>query len=699
MRLLMAILLIPSTLAAAERPYDIRNVGVYREAGRFGGWPANHGIWSWGNEILVGFSAAWYQKQNPEIHQYDRSKPEEPRLARSTDGGLTWAIEAPASLLPPEQGGKAVTELKEPMDFSAPGFAMTLRFVDINAGGSRLFYSTDRGHTWRGPYAFPLFGQKGVAARTDYIVLGRAEAIVFLTAAKTNGKEGRPFAARTQDGGLNWEFLSWIGPEPTGFAIMPSALRLAANEFLVSVRCKDGERDWIDLYYSADGAKSWTWRSRTAETSSGKSGNPPGMVRLEDGRVVLTYGRRALPYGMAARISTDQGKTWGEEIVLRDDGAAWDLGYPRTAVRPDGTIVTVYYFAAAVNKERTIEATLWKPPSSGIRLERVFGPELKHTGPYKHPASIAELSNGDLYIVWYGGEGEYAVKTSVWGTRLRKGESQWSNPQAIARDPLRSVGNAVIWQASDGTVWLFYVVRHGTTWSDSRIQGKISKDGGETWSDSFVVSDQPGTMVRGQPLEIRGGRFILPVYHETGNNTEVVGAESTSLFLHYDPANQTFKPSSPIRSSNGNIQPAVAELEPGHLIAYCRRGGGYGPSWKGYIVQAESTDGGITWSEGRNSQFPNPNAAIDLLKLTSGNLLLIFNDSMFDRTPLTLALSKDGGRSWPVRRNLAEGRFDYAYPYVIQGKDGTIHVVYTCNGRTVVNHAAFREEWLEKAAK
>ena len=37
--------------------------------------------------------------------------------------------------------------------------------------------------------------------------------------------------------------------------------------------------------------------------------------------------------------------------------------------------------------------------------ERVFGPEVP-TGPYKHPASMTELANGDLYLVYYGGKGE-----------------------------------------------------------------------------------------------------------------------------------------------------------------------------------------------------------------------------------------------------------------------------------------------------
>jgi predicted neuraminidase len=692
------ILAVPLCAAAAERPYDIRNAPVYRVAGRFGGWPANHGIWNWGNEILVGFSAAWYQQVKADVHQYDRSKPEVPNLARSLDGGITWTIEAPESLLPPEQGGKAVTTLAEPMDFTHPDFAMTLRLSNIDDGGSRLSYSLDRGRTWRGPYRFPMLGLKGIMARTDYILLGKREALVFLTASKTNGKEGRPFVARTTDGGLNWQFVSWIGPEPPGFAIMPSALRLAADEYIVAVRCKDGMHDWIDMYRSADGARTWTWISRPTATDSAKSGNPPAMVRLKDGRVCLTYGQRSLPYGIFARISSDGGKTWGEEIVLRDDGAAWDLGYCRTVLRPDGRVVTAYYFAADAKKERTIEATIWSPPAPGLRIERVFGPEIK-TGPYKHPATIAELANGDLYLVYYGGAGEYAVSTSVWGARLKKGELQWTEPVPIARDPFRSVGNGVVWQAPDGLVWLFYVVRHGETWSDSRIQGKVSRDNAETWSDAFVVAEEPGMMVRGRPQPLAGGDFLVPVYHETGHDPEMVGKESTSLFLRFDAAKHRWSTSAPIRSANGNIQPAVATLDDGKLVAYCRRGGGYGPGTSGYIVRAESADGGKTWSEGKDSAFPNPNAAVDFLRLSSGSLLLVFNDSMVDRTPLTVALSRDQDRTWPVKRNLAEGNYDYGYPYAIQARDGRIHVVYTSHHRTVVNHAVFEESWLASAER
>ena len=328
-----------------------------------------------------------------------------------------------------------------------------------------------------------------------------------------------------------------------------------------------------------------------------------------------------------------------------------------------------------------------------LTFERVFGPEIA-TGPYKHPACLTELDNGDLYLVYYGGEGEYATETAVFGSRKKKGEAQWSPPKPIARDPFRSVGNGVIWQAPDGLTWLFYVVRDGETWSTSRVQMKVSSDRAETWSDASVLALEAGTMVRGRPIVLASGEYLLPVYHETGHDTEVVGADSTSLFYRFDPKNRRWSRSGPIVSSKGNIQPAAVEVAPGKLIAYCRRGGDYSPKTIGWIVRAESSDGGKTWSKGVDSIFPNPNAAVDFLKLKSGSLLLVYNNCQHGRTPLTVALSDDLDKSYPHRRDLAKGPGDFGYPTALQSKDGSIHVVYTSDGRKVVNHVVFDEGWV-----
>jgi predicted neuraminidase len=327
------------------------------------------------------------------------------------------------------------------------------------------------------------------------------------------------------------------------------------------------------------------------------------------------------------------------------------------------------------------------------RITRVFGPEIA-TGRYKHPASMTELESGDLYLVYYGGSGEYARETAVFGSRLKKGTMRWTDPVPIARDPFRSVGNGVVWEAPDGLVWLFYVVRFGETWSTSRVQCKISRDHAETWSDASMLALEEGMMVRNRPIVLLDGGYLLPLYHETGHDTERVGADSTSLFLKFDPVSRSWSQTAPIRSANGNIQPAVVQLDRDKLIAYCRRGGDYDPKTVGYIVRAESHDNGHTWSEGKDSQFPNPNAAVELIKLWSGRLLLIFNDSMSRRTPLTAAVSSDQDRTWPIQRKICEGENDFGYPSAFQARDGRIHLVFTSDRRTVVNHAVFDENWL-----
>jgi hypothetical protein len=338
------------------------HITIYKEVGRFGGWPANHGLWIWGDEILVGFSAALFQLKPPDRHPYDNTKPEEPRLARSLVGGEEWTVEAPPSLLPPEQGGHAVTELDKPMNFADPNFAMTLRFTDVNKGPSRFWYTVDRGKNWRGPFGFPMLGQQGIAARTDYIVNGPKDAFVFLTASKSDGKEGRVFCARTEDGGMTWKFVSWIGAEPAGFSIMPSSVRLSPKELVTATRVKyDADTGGIELYRSKDNASSWQLLARPVVWTGRFNGNPPSLTRLRDGRLCLTYGVRSPPYRICARMSRDGGKTWSTEFVLRNDGAAWDLGYVRTVQRPDWNMVTVYYFPEQPHTERVIEGTIWDP--------------------------------------------------------------------------------------------------------------------------------------------------------------------------------------------------------------------------------------------------------------------------------------------------------------------------------------------------
>jgi len=325
-----------------------------------------------------------------------------------------------------------------------------------------------------------------------------------------------------------------------------------------------------------------------------------------------------------------------------------------------------------------------------IVIERVIGPEI--LTKYKHPASLTELAGGDLYLAYYGGSGEYAADTAVYGARLPKGAKRWTRPVVIADTPFRTDGNAVVWQAPDGLVWLFYLTRYGETWSDSRIKFKISQDGAQTWSDSDMLGFEKGTMVRAAPIVLKNGDYLLPVYHETGNDREKVGDDTTSLFFRWIARTGEWTETNRVKSRIGNLQPSVVQITDDYLIAYSRRGGGYEGQEDGWLVRSESRDGGYTWSEGKDSQFPNPNSAADFIKLHNGHLLLVYNDSKLDRMPLTVSISTDNDKTYPYKRNIVDQKKDTAaYPFAIQAKDGKIHILYTSESRSVINHAVFDE--------
>jgi hypothetical protein len=367
----------------------MRHITVYREAGRFAGWPANYGIWSWGDEIVVGFTLG-HQNPHGGFHARDKTRPFVAMQARSLDGGKSWQIEGTPWPTPGNRGVLSADEHVVPelsaaqaiaaglpnapapcpgdVDFTHPDFALMAARTGLGTGTVAWFYlSTDRCRTWRGPYSLPMLGQAGVEARTDYLVASPQELMLFLTAARMDGGEGAGvFVAKTADGGRTFELVSWVARQADGYVIMPSSVRLSAARILSAVRCREGGpgleqgRCWIDLHVSEDNGVSFHYLA-TPVPDTGHGGNPPMLLQLADGRLCLTYGYRAVPYGIRAVLSQDGGATWGPEVILRDDAGNHDLGYPRSVQRKDGVVVTVYYTNDCADGDRYLAATLWRP--------------------------------------------------------------------------------------------------------------------------------------------------------------------------------------------------------------------------------------------------------------------------------------------------------------------------------------------------
>jgi len=363
------------------------HVTVYRQVDKFAGWPANYGMWAWEDEIVVGFTQCTHQA-GAGFHARRNDLPAYPWQARSLNGGCTWqTIPTPA----PSPGGRGfsadehmVADLRvataiasglEPLprpcpggiDFAHPDFALLCARTGLGTGTQAWFYiSYDRARTWQGPYALPDFGLPGIEARTDYLVNSTSDCMLFLTASRDSGAEGAGvFLARTTDAGATFEFISWVTNSPENYLLMPASVRVDERTLLTAIRCIAGRDQieaaatWIDLFESTDNGRTWRQSSRPVP-EVGSVGNPPALIRLRDGRLCLTYGYRAAPFGIRARLSEDGGKSWGEVIHLRDDGGCSDLGYPRTIQRSDGTLVTTYYFNEHPTTERYIAATLWQ---------------------------------------------------------------------------------------------------------------------------------------------------------------------------------------------------------------------------------------------------------------------------------------------------------------------------------------------------
>ncbi len=108
------------------------------------------------------------------------------------------------------------------------------------------------------------------------------------------------------------------------------------------------------LTRSSDGGRTWSAPEMLA------AGSPPHLLRHSSGAVVVTYGYRQAPFGQRARVSLDDGRTWGEELTLRDDGVSGDLGYPSSVELSDGSILTVYYQALPGGGNCALLGTVWE---------------------------------------------------------------------------------------------------------------------------------------------------------------------------------------------------------------------------------------------------------------------------------------------------------------------------------------------------
>ena len=326
------------------RPTRAEHFDIHRRADRFAAWPFNCGVWKYpGDEVVVGFASrtCHYAQRFEVYHGYAPKEGVKGKFfARSTDGGATWQERELVELRDLDwrlRLGEAPFASDEPLNLAAPDVLLA-HYQD------QVLVSADRGRTFVYAARVPAGGHESVMGRPDYVIRPDGACILFSTVSTTTGVEGRPVVYISRNDGDSWEFLNYMTPEPEShMMIMPSGLWLASGRMIAAVRVqmqKHGFSFWSEVYASDDGGRTWAFLSRVNDL-----GAPCHLLLLDDGRVLATYGYRSRPFGIRARVSANDGASWGPEIILRDDGKSWDLGYPKSVQLDGGDVVTAYYFS------------------------------------------------------------------------------------------------------------------------------------------------------------------------------------------------------------------------------------------------------------------------------------------------------------------------------------------------------------------
>jgi len=316
-----------------------------------------------------------------------------------------------------------------------------------------------------------------------------------------------------------------------------------------------------------------------------------------------------------------------------------------------------------------------------------------------HASTVVELNNGDLMSAWFGGTAEGNPDVAIWGsTRTRTG---WSAPVELAREPEVPCWNPVLFHTRDGKLWLYYKFGPSPqTWAGAR---KGSTDEGKTWSPADHLPAGLLGPIRAKPLVLQDGTIVSGTSIEAYRSWAVWierstdGGQTWAKIGPFVPPRDMDKqapgdahasmPSQVPGSSNwkdteGIIQPSVVSLGKKHLRLYARSTANIAR-----VCVADSYDDGVTWTQARPLDVPNPNSGIDAVALRDGRVVLIYNNTTSGRTPLNLAVSRDG-EHFKMFYTLEDSPGEYSYPAIIQTASGDLEMTYTWN-RKSIEHVHF----------
>lgn len=360
-----------------------------------------------------------------------------------------------------------------------------------------------------------------------------------------------------------------------------------------------------------------------------------------------------------------------------------------------------------------------------------------------HASFLLQLKNGDLTCVWFAGTEEGKPDVSIYFSSLPKGSDQWTPEQKISDDPTRSEQNPVLFETPTGELWVLYTAQDFGNQDTSIVRRRISKDGGKSWGPIEQAFEDVGLFIRNPVVVLANGDWLLPVFHcNPVPGEKWHGHNDTSGVKISTDQGQTWTEYA-VPGSVGAVHMNIVDRKDGTLVAF------YRSRFADAIYVSDSNDNGRTWTKPTPTDLPNNNSSIQARALADGTLALVYNaisakdssdrreglydgiddgkkpvgekDPAYDklpravwgtpRTPMTIALSTDGGKTWPERRDIdassgaalsnntstGERRnFELSYPTVTEMADGRIGVAYTYF-RSAIKFVRFPRSWVSAA--
>ena len=326
-----------------------------------------------------------------------------------------------------------------------------------------------------------------------------------------------------------------------------------------------------------------------------------------------------------------------------------------------------------------------------------------------HASTLLKMNDGGVLTAYFGGFWEKSPDTAIWVSRRRGGV--WEYPRVAADIRGIAMWNPVLFRRNDGAIRLFFKV--GKEIQDWKTFYVDSWDEGETFSApaELVPGDLSGGRgpVKNKPIRLKNGTAIAPASIERDGLWDAFADISEDDCV-------TWRKSAPVPIrrvllnqggctemqvihrlydrnllfGKGMIQPTLWEDENGQVHMLCR-------TTSSRIFRSDSLDGGMTWSLAYDMGLPNNNSGIDLCRLSSGVLLLVYNPRenlpgyhKGPRTPLEVAVSLDNGHSFRHLLTLENHDGNFAYPAII-ADDRQIMITYTWNRERIRYYSFFLE--------